>query len=136
MLRLLKQVIGLGIITFTLGCGGTKCLIEDCKSLYVSDQIIEIKVSEQKPILDYKRGSMPGGFFPGLFSSESNIVSIEYEETKKGHIASINGKKSGETKVYFVNRAGAGAAKLDSTEREYWLDRLEGSKSYFTVIVN
>lgn len=119
----------------TLGCGGTKCLIDDCNSVNVSSQVIEIKEGENKEILDYKRGMIWGGYAPGLFSVDTSTVSIDYTETRRGHKVIIKGKTLGSTKVYLVNRFGAGSIVNDSTEREYWIDRLEGSKSYFTVEV-
>ncbi len=117
-----------------VGCGGTKCLIEDCKSMNTSSQVIEIEKGDEKEILNYRRGMMWGGYAPGLFSEDPEIVSIRYDEAKRGHLAIVKGKAEGSVKVYFVNRFGAGSA-VDSTERAYWLENLEGSKFYFIVTV-
>ena len=135
IIRSLLACLFISSITLLAGCGGTKCLIEDCKSTDMSSQVIEIELGEKKEILNYKRGMMWGGYAPGLFSEDTNIVSIEYDETRKGHKAFIVAKSSGTSKVHLVNRLGAGAVNQDSTERAYWLDNQEGSKFYFRVTV-
>lgn len=116
-----------------VGCGSTKCLIEDCKSMNTSSQVIEIEKGDEKEILNYRRGMMRGGYAPGL-SEDPEIVSIRYDEAKRGHLAIVKGEAEGSVKVYFVNRFGAGSA-VDSTERACWLENLEGSKFYFIVTV-
>ena len=125
----------ISFVILTLGCGGTKCLIDDCNSLEMSSQTIEIELSEQKEILKHRRSLMWGGYAPGFFAVDTNIVSIDYSDIKRGHKAIITGKALGSTKVYLVNLYGAGSGARDSTERAYWLERMEGSKFYFTVIV-
>lgn len=58
------------------GCGGTKCLIKDCSSLEMSDQIIEIQQGEQKEILKHKSGIIWGGYAPGFRLKLSPLIMI------------------------------------------------------------
>ena len=110
-------------------------MIEDCGSQEMSSQHFQLEPGEQRDIFTHKRGIIWGGYAPGLFAADTNIVSVSYSEISRGHKAIIEGKESGSTKVYLVNLYGPGAGVTDSTDRAYWLDNLDGSKFYFTVDV-
>ena len=80
IIRSLLACLFISSITLLAGCGGTKCLIEDCKSTDMSSQVIEIELGEKKEILNYKRGMVWGGYAPGLFSEDTNhiVLSVSF----------------------------------------------------------
>lgn len=117
------------------GCGGTKCFIDSCGDQLNIAEVILLKSGEDKKIFRYKTGIMWGGYIGGLFPEDENIVKVWYDSDGSKYNAYIKGVNQGTTKVYFVNRFGAGAEELDEENRDYWLDYYSESKNYFIVIV-
>lgn len=117
------------------GCGGTKCFIDSCNDNSSPEKVIILKSGEEKKIFQHKSGLMWGGYIGGLFAVDENVVKVWYDGEGSKYNAYIRAANPGITKVYFVNRFGAGAEELDEESREYWRNYYSESKNYFVVEV-
>ena len=117
------------------GCGGTKCFIDSCGNQLNTGETVFVKSEEDKKIFRHKSGLIWGGYIGGLFAEDENVVKVWYDSDGSKYNAYIKGVNRGTTKVYFVNRFGAGAEEMDEESREYWLDYYSESENYFIVKV-